>query len=224
MPNLNRIRTARVKLIEAHTLFPQGVVEAAGGGGKSVWTNMRDIEAGNYSQQIYHVASQLLAQGTGTAAITIDQIMAVPFFVGANDLNVDRMAFRVTAGGAAGSVARVGIYNSTSESNMRPSSLVVDAGEVDTTVIAVHISTVSVVLSANTLYWFALLCGVASPTVKTLNEDSVHVIAYDDTFPTEAWTSLGKAQAYGALPDPFTADSQLLSIASRLPVIGVRLA
>lgn len=225
MPNLNRIRTARVKLVEAHTLFPQGVVEAAGGAsGKSAQT-FRQAGAGTFNKELYHMAGGVTADSQASISIDTNRLFAMPFFVGGNDLNIDRIAFRVSTGGAAGSVARVGIYDVTSDIDIYPANLIVDGGEQDTTTAAVKIATISETLLANSMYWFVLLVGVASPTVRCFDEDSCFIIGTDNTFTSVPYGGVREDFGYAALPDPFDSDAPLLVNATiYMPVIAVRAA
>jgi len=225
MPNLNRIRTARVKLVEAHTLFPQGVVEAAGGGtGKSAQT-FRQAGSGTFDRDLYHMAGGITADSQASISIDVDRLMAMPFFVGGNDLNIDRIAFRVSTGGGAGSVARVGIYDVTSDTDIYPANLIVDGGEQDTTSAAVKITTISETLSANTMYWFVFLAGVASPTVRCFDEDSCFIIGTDNSFSSVPYGGVREDFGYAALPDPFDSDGPLLvNNTIYMPVIAVRVA
>lgn len=81
-------------------------------------------------------------------------------------VTLSKISFEVTTGGGAGSVARCGLYRSTSTTNIYPSTLVVDGGEQDTSGIGVKTtSDLSIKLSAG-LYYGCYQSGVAAPTVR----------------------------------------------------------
>lgn len=97
-----------------------------------------------------------------TLALTLNRLYLVPFLV-RGPMSVDRIAIEVTTGGSAGSVIRLGIYNS---SNGLPSTVLVDAGTVDGTGIAVVSATVAVTLQPAQV-WLAAVAQTAAPTVRT---------------------------------------------------------
>ena len=140
---------------------------------------------------------------TANTAGTIDRLEACPF-VCERGGTIDRLAFRVTTGGTAGSVARVGIYTNTGDNNPQPNALVVDGGEFDTTTTGVKSATISNVLAPG-LYWFVFHAGVAAPTIRgwgvaALNNTILGISA------VSGWDSVFRVtKAYAALPDPFTA-------------------
>lgn len=169
--------------------------------------------------------SGVVSQATFTAdAFGVDTPVGYPVVIGKDSI-IDRIAFEVTSGGAAGSVARVGIYRATSPTNLYPSELVVDGGEHTTTGVGVKASTVEVFLKAG-LYWFMYHCGVNYPTIRM-----VPVAALSPTFglpsdfganPNNRIDGTGLF-SYGAFPATFPAGAAL-SDNFYSPLVHVRFA
>jgi hypothetical protein len=186
-------------------------------------TGGKELTPGDVSYWIQRGATlqtqRLLCQLTGpfailTAAQAIGTLIAIPFIVGFR-ATLDQLNFNVTVAGGAGSVARVGIYRSTSRVNVYPSSLVVDAGQVDTNAIGYKANAAVATLRPG-LYWAAYLAGVAAPTVHIVansaaNPHASPLLGWTAANPPVANGSLRVAQAYGALPDPFPAGAALNS-------------
>src|SRR5258705_610192 len=72
---------------------------------------------------------------------TIGNLEYFPFLLH-HTASIYRIAFVVSVGGGAGSVARVGIYNSDPVT-FGPTSLVIDGGEVDTTLVQENITVIA---------------------------------------------------------------------------------
>jgi hypothetical protein len=122
----------------------------------------------------------------------------VPVYI-PSSVTLDRLSIEVvTTPGGAGSVVRLGIYNHNSATNL-PSSLLVDAGTVDTTTTGTKEATISQTLSAGT-YWFcAVAQGSASPN-PTLR---VFVpISSNSIMGAGAVGCRYRTGVTGALPDP----------------------
>lgn len=164
-----------------------------------------------------------LAPGTGAQSVGV--IRAYPAFV-PRTCTFDRIMFELTTAGSAGSVARCGIYTSSSTTDPKPAALVYDGGEKATDgATGVLETTVSpaVTLTGPAIYWFVTFTGVAQPTLRT--------IAVGSIMPILGWPSTGGAAnnatvtrtlAYTALPDPF---GTISSIGTTAPgIVGIRIA
>lgn len=170
-----------------------------------------------------YCSSVVSANAGTTGAPAIDTLHAVPL-VNCTGGPLDRITFSITAGGAAGSKARVGIYASTSVDDPTPDALVVDSGEYDGTVIAVNDTVISVELDLWRQYWLAYLCGVAAPTIRCWSTGAGNGIAKgisNNLASPDARLSV--AQAYGPLPSTFPGGSVGASGAP-IPAIAVRYA
>ena len=162
--------------------------------------HMAELDAHTYNQYGKLVVGQYMlpygqAFTTSGFAVTADRLYAIPF-VAARAMTVDRIAIKVTTL-AAGKKARLGIYNSGSDGE--PSSLVLDAGEVDVSSVGVKAITISQSLTKG-LYWLACVSD-GTPSVQ-------RYYAYATPYGIHSsWTGLASivyvAHTYGALPDQF---------------------
>lgn len=152
---------------------------------------------------------------SGAIAGTTNRMYAIPFIV-PRKMTFDRIAITVTVG-ASGKSARLGIYNDNG--SLYPGTLALDAGVVDCTSAATVTITISKQL-AKGIYWLVLLsestqtyyaCSIASPFLLGVGTGTIRNGGYY------------VAQAYGALPDPFTAGGTI-DYTSNMPDVAVRLA
>jgi len=162
--------------------------------------------------------------GLGTIAIAaVDTLYAIPFLSGRAG-TIDRIGFEVTTVGAANSKTRVGVYTSTARKNLYPKDLVVDSGEFDTSSVGgtgVKSATISTPLLPNTLYWFVILSGTATPTVRGITGQGVWpILGYPSTLGANPQTMLSVGQSYGTLPSSFPASAT--AVVSTIPEIAVR--
>jgi len=146
-----------------------------------------------------------IAAGTdlGTFSTTVNVLRAIPFFAPRGG-TLDKLSFNVTASGSAGSKARVGIYRATSHTNLYPSSLVVDGGEIATITNGVKTSSISVALTPGELYYFAVLTGTSAPTLRAVTAPSAFpLLGIDTSMGTALGTFWTVSLAYAALPASF---------------------
>lgn len=140
-----------------------------------------------------------------TLVVTKDILYAVPFYVGA-PTTFTQIGIEITAG-VAGSNVRLGIYNMGAGV---PTTLVLDAGAVATTGGGFSGIVIAQALSPG-WYW---LVGVFShgPTIRarvaTQVSASLGLTSNLDATDHPGWSV---AQAYGALPDPFTGGGALMT-------------
>jgi len=139
------------------------------------------------------------AGGISSTVMALNRLDAYPF-VSPRGRTIDRIAFEVATAAGAGGVARCGIYQATSATNIYPSALVLDGGEFATTSTGVKSATVSQPLEPEILYWFVITAGVAAPTVRTT--PMWWPMGMDSTL-TNIGTRITVAQTYGALPATF---------------------
>lgn len=169
----------------------------------------------------YHTAG-IYSSAATTTAFAIGTLVAVPF-VSTRGGTLDRIAFAVTTGGGAGSKARVGIYDSVSDIDPYPNTLVVDGGEYDSTVVGVKNTVINVALTPNKLYFLVYLCGTAAPTVRATTTNVMEPIyGMDNAFAATVGTVISVAQAYGALPGTFPSGGTINSAAVVVPTVGLR--
>lgn len=102
-----------------------------------------------------------------TTGLADDQIIAMPFFNDVSTASTDTIAFNVGTAGAAGEDARVGIY--TDDGDIRPDTLLVDAGTVDISTGGMKsVTFTSTALSANTWYWIVFVTESATVRIRAL--------------------------------------------------------
>jgi hypothetical protein len=182
--------------------------------GQGAWINVpgvaRDVSyfrrVGNNSWYTMPCTSAGVTTG-GTPAK--DRIWAVPF-IAPRAVTLDRIAVYVRTV-VAGGLIRLGIYNDPDDGTLYPSGLLLDAGAQDGSVANIGGALViNQALSAGKLYWLAVITSTATTmAVWEWNNLWLYpILGYDmlnSPFPPQfGWT---KAQAYGALPDPFPASA-----------------
>lgn len=114
---------------------------------------------------------------------------------------IDRIGVWITAGGTAGSVVRLGLYD-TDTSTGDPGSLLVDGGTVDTTGTGFKEVTVSTTVTAG-LLWIAAVAQVAVP--DWIHTGSYPCIWISETTPTNFIPGgYGEAGVSGSLPSSAT--------------------
>lgn len=156
--------------------------------------------------EVWYTFGSYSVSNTGVSLTGINTLSAFPFFSGEGG-KVDRIGFEVTTGGGAGSVARCGIYTSTSDTNLYPDKLVVDSGEFDTTTTGVKSASIDVQLLANRVYWLAFHPGVAQHTGRNLAAAIIGPIpiGMPSTMGSNAThVALSVNRTYAALPSTFT--------------------
>ncbi len=147
-----------------------------------------------YSSRLMYGAQSAVA----TAALTAGQHYAVPFAVPA-PLTVDQIALNVTISGGAGKLLRLGVYGALA--NGQPGALLADSGALAADSVAVMAATIAVTFLPGVQYWLTVLSD-GTPTTSNLNGVSA---PFGNTSASDGAARPGvqRAQAYGALPDPF---------------------
>jgi hypothetical protein len=156
---------------------------------------------------------------TNTSAI-VGRLYLIPFVNGAA-ATADRIGFNVTTGGAAGSVARCGIYSAKTDGTFLADTLLVDGGEFDTTTTGIKEATISQALAADTLYWFAFTAGTAAPQLSHSTLGNGSILGAPSTSPTAVAFFYFPVQTYGALPA--TAPALAQESNGSFPLVFVRL-
>lgn len=168
----------------------------------------------------------IITSNVTTNALSGNTLYLAPFVV-PYAVDIDQIMFEVTTVGNTGAVARAGIYNATSKTNIYPTSLVVDGGEFATDAgggTGVKKATIAKSLLANSLYWFAWVQNNVSPltTIRVAQAGGCQVIGLAPTLGASAgFVGLSVAFTYAALPDP--APANMAGYSGALPVVAVRL-
>ena len=213
------------KFLQYNSATSAFVFASTSGGTEADSSYFRQVGTSPFER--YYMAGMLAAVSLVTVAGTVDVLKAFPF-VSPRGGTLDRLAFAVTTGAAAGGVARCGIYSATSATNLYPNALVVDAGEVTTIGIGLKSQTISTALSAGTLYWFAFLAGTNQATIRAVNTSgNWPIFGYSNAFDSAGAANLDPgvgltvALAYTTLPATFTASATIIT-SSSIPAIACR--
>lgn len=166
-------------------------------------------------------------QTNGTPAadstlITVANTIYFHAFAVGEALTVDRISLGVTTAAAAGAVLRLGIY--ASDADNQPGALVLDAGTIAADSTGYKEITISQALSANTLYWIAVVPQVTgTPTVRASGAGAGAEWVGHAANSTDPRTSTyTQASVTGALPNPATPTTSSAPTSS--PSVKVRAA
>jgi len=178
--------------------------------GRPVGGSISDFaHIGGASLEIWYIANCSNQFAPTTGAPTANVMRAMPFIAPKRGGTLDRLGYVITVS-VAGST-RIGLYNSTSDSNIYPSSLVsgTDTGAIANSA-AVKTATISASLVPGRLYWIAMVSDVAS-TIRGLNvPNTTHLLGADNTFGATLNVGLSVAYAFAALPATFTAGGAMI--------------
>jgi hypothetical protein len=169
-----------------------------------------------YAPNLYYGPQTSFATGTLTnTALVANSLWAVPFLL-TEQHNFDQIGISVSTAGAAGGLARLGIYEAGA--NGLPGALVQDAGTVTTDTTGVKIITIGRLLQPN-LYFLALVADVpatvchAPASVSMVGTSAITSSAVKAAYANRAFT-------YGALPDPWGTPTAYVNSG---PMISMRL-
>ena len=130
-------------------------------------------------------------------------------------LTIDRIGCEVTAAAGAGSLGRLGIYNSSASTNY-PSTLLLDAGTVSVSSTGKREATINQSITQG-IYWIAYLADTVSGSAPTLRQfNAVPMFNFrknqnDSVFQYNGGYRAGSV-ASGSLPSPFPSGATLLDI------------
>ncbi len=179
-------------------------------------THIADLDAHiRNAQEVMRTGEYWLpAPGTEVlVAIAADNLYTSPIVV-PRDITIDRITIEVTAPGAGGTRARLGIYRDGV--NLYPGSLLLDAGEVAVDVNGIKPRVINQALTKG-LYWFCLVSD-GTPTISATGylggqPPWLRVYPTDFTHRSNCWVV---GHAYAALPDPYTAGGAFSTYAYRI--------
>lgn len=153
------------------------------------------------------------ASGSISATLQANTLYAIPFDQ-MRAVTVSKMMINLTTmAGGAGAKCRLGIYKNTSNTNNVPSTLILDAGDVDIATPAppaiVTIGGLNTALATDTRYWAVLLTNgnAANATIRGLGNPVWPVIYWGTFNQTNLFNNptglLLGSQTYGPLPAAF---------------------
>lgn len=163
-----------------------------------------------------YLSSPLRSYGSAAGAATeVGFLIALPWPV-PRPFTADRIAVHVETAGLAGAAIRLGIYED--DGNCYPGALLLDAGAVDCTTTGLKTITIDQSLKRG-LYWLAFVGNDATIKIYKTNYYN-SIIGYINSlrYTAAAWR---KAQAYGALPNPYPAGAGGLLAGF---ILGLRIA
>lgn len=149
--------------------------------------------------------------------LVANRMYAMPFVApGRTGVTIDRLGINVTTGSSGN--ARLGIYN---DSSGYPGTLLLDAGTVVTTSIAVVTVTISQALTPGNRYWLVYVSN-ATPTVRSIPVNSCsHALGFSSALGTAGNCGLYVSFTYGALPTPFPSTPTMIT-ANPIPALFYR--
>jgi hypothetical protein len=177
------------------------------------WRMTEDVEYGtlihlpHVSGRYYGCPLTANPYPTRTLTLVAATMYAMPFLVGATH-SYDRISIHVTTAGAAGKLAQLGIY---ADSGGVPGALILDAGNVSVASTGGKEININQSL-ARGWYWLACLSD-GTPILRSYQGSYLfgwlgHTTGVDTTY----YGGMTVAQAFGALPDPFTGGAVLASV------------
>lgn len=159
---------------------------------------------------------------TGSLSSAEGSLYVVPLWV-PGSMSVTEIGVEVAVAGGAGSVIRLGIYDSTSATNGRPGALIVDAGTVDATSIGVKTAAISETLSG--LVWLAAVTqGGGSPTVQIYRVQGANRV-YPRGFAAGTFRATSGAVrmgATGSVTGALPSTGSFTAVTTTGPFLGVR--
>lgn len=152
-----------------------------------------------------------------TQALVANRLYAMPFVApGRAGCTLDRLGINVTTGSSGN--ARLGIYN---DSSGYPGSLLLDAGTVVTTNIAVVTVTISQALTPGNRYWLVYVSN-ATPTVRSIPVNSCsHALGFSSALGTAGNCGLYVSFTYGTLNSTFPSTPTMIT-ANPIPALFYR--
>ena len=179
------------------------------------------VHAGSLPASYYYAGFDN-GQALTTGAPSANVLRAIPFIAPGRGGVISELAFNVTAFVAA-STARIGIYDTKSETDLYPKNLLHGSNAIGTAANGVKTESCKVQLNPLAIYWLALVSS-AAPTLRCGQVDGSSVpglLPDDATMPTTRSLGLSVAYAYAALPSTFPASAAYIT-ALPVPVLGYR--
>jgi len=189
-------------IVRAETTTNARVIAYTKADGTAIVSAGGSIPNGGYFVGTRYYYGWPYASTSSSAAVVADRLYARPFLVG-KTTTFDRIGVEVTTGAASTNV-RLGIYNFV---NGLPTSLVLDAGTIDSASTGVKEITISQSLTAG-VYAFAYVSN-GTPTLRNCvapgHNDSEYFFGAPDTSSGDTKRLVYYAFTYAALPASYSA-------------------
>jgi hypothetical protein len=166
----------------------------------------RGIGGGNANTEPWYASGN--GDGGNFGTLTGAGYLYANYFTVPQTITLDRIAIVNQGTGSSSEKIRLGIYQSTSESNIYPSKLILDAGEIVLTSTGTLSITINKTLTPG-LYYLASVYNTASTSVVfAMIQFGMPALLVNPSGSGSNQSGFGfyKAMAYGALPDPFPAE------------------
>jgi hypothetical protein len=170
-------------------------------------------DAGYYRQvgtatfEAWYPIGQANANLTSTRALNAaNTIYAIPH-VNLRACTIDRIAICTTVPSANNAQnCRLGIYQATSDTNLYPGTLILDAGTVNLSGSGALAININQVLAANTLYYFVVTTSQTDATLRCItNAGANMLLGIASTLPAATNGGFEAPSAFGALPGSYPA-------------------
>lgn len=170
------------------------------------------------SENRWYCAGVNTADALTTGVPSANILRALPFLV-PQPITIDQLAINVTASSAS-TAARLGVY--ADGGNLYPSTLIVDAGVVDTSSTGVKSLSINNSIEAGSLVWFVIV-GNGGPTLRALPIAAcMNVLGFDSTLGTASGVGWSVSFTYGVLPSTFPGAATAITT-TPIPAIFARL-
>jgi hypothetical protein len=178
----------------------------------SLFNPINKFLKGSVTQRFY--SSPANGTAISTASIVANTLYAMPFLA-EKEITIDSINMFVSTLGT-GSNLRFGIYK---DSNLYPSSLVLDSGPVASATVGIKTFAANLTLPS-ALYWLVCVCTATAPIVRGFTAASLNpILGMDNTF-TLPGLGYSVNFTFAALPDPFPAGASIRT-AIPLPLIAL---
>lgn len=129
-----------------------------------------------------------------------DFLRASPFYF-PQRCRLDQIGVRIQVAGGAGAKIRIGVYDDTG--NLYPRNLLVDAGEIDATIVGTDVLNTTVYCNPGVIYW--LVTNNNDGTIQIFIPENIRSLCLIEDTDVTGYIGYRVAQAYGALPTAFPA-------------------
>jgi hypothetical protein len=171
--------------------------------------------------RLQYPTGQMVGNSAGVAAMFADIVVYIPTLI-STPRTIDAIQFRVSVVGGAGSVSKVGIYNSTLDG--KPATLIDQSASINTASAAgIKVGTMTKRRYKPGLYFLAYTCSVSAPTCNTPGTSQINPIIGGDANMLASNGGFYEANATLTLPATAGVTSGIRAI-DQIPLLALRLA
>lgn len=173
-------------------------------------THLATLDAHNQNPQVIKRTGGIFSSGfllDGTVALVASTLYGVITEI-PRDITIDQLVIEVTTKVDA-TAARIGIYEVGT--NLYPGALLLDGGAVSTAAVAVVTATVDKKVPKGVYFMAILSNGAATLRRVTGSARQDQILGVNPASLSSGYIGWSVSQAYGALPDPFTAGGALIA-------------